>query len=81
MPEPDSTPAPRDPHHFEFDLDRAIRGQVVEALEQSPALPLTVDVGPKASGIYASQKALLEQQSIARAVLIALAANAVFGGQ
>jgi hypothetical protein len=42
-----------DPHHFEFDLDRGIRTQVVEKLESSPLLPLTRGVGPIASGIYA----------------------------
>ncbi len=42
-----------DPHHFDFDLDRGIRAQVVEKLEGTPFLPLTRGVGPKASGIYA----------------------------
>lgn len=42
-----------DPHHFDFDLDRGIRTQVVEKLETSPFLPLTKGVGPHASGIYA----------------------------
>jgi hypothetical protein len=42
-----------DPHHFDFDLDRGIRTQVVEKLETSPLLPLTKDTGPRASGIYA----------------------------
>jgi hypothetical protein len=41
-----------DPHHFDFDLDRGIRTQVVEKLETSPLLPLTRDAGPQASGIY-----------------------------
>lgn len=40
-------------HHFDFDLDRAIREQVVEKLEASPLLPLEKGVGPKLSGIYA----------------------------
>lgn len=44
---------PNDPHHFEFDLDRGIKAQVVEKLEASPPLPLTKDAGPQASGIYA----------------------------
>lgn len=48
MPEP-----PDDPHHFDFDLDRGIRSQVVEKLEASPLLPLTKGVGPPLSGIYA----------------------------
>ena len=42
-----------DPHHFDFDLDRGIRAQVVEKLEASPLLPLTKSVGPQESGIYA----------------------------
>lgn len=42
-----------DPHHFDFDLDRGIRAQVVEKLEASPLLLLTRDVGPALSGIYA----------------------------
>ena len=43
---------PDDPHYFDFDLDRGIRTQVVEKLENSPLLPLEKDVGPKCSGIY-----------------------------
>lgn len=42
-----------DPHHFDFDLDRGIRDQVVKKLEASPLLPLEKGVGPLASGIYA----------------------------
>jgi len=42
-----------DPHHFDFDLDRGIRSQVVEKLEASPLLPLKQGVGPQSSGIYA----------------------------
>jgi Eco29kI restriction endonuclease len=42
-----------DPHHFDFDLDRGIRTQVVEKLESSPLLALAKGVGPNASGIYA----------------------------
>lgn len=42
-----------DPHHFDFDLDKGIRDQVVETLENSPLLPLEKGVGPNASGIYA----------------------------
>ena len=45
--------ATEDPHHFDFDLDRGIRTQVVEKLESSPTLALTKGVGPQASGIYA----------------------------
>jgi hypothetical protein len=41
-----------DPHHFEFDLDRGIRNQVVEKLESSPLLPLSKSAGPALSGIY-----------------------------
>lgn len=44
---------PDDPHHFDFDLDRGIRSQVVEKLEASPLLALASGVGPDASGIYA----------------------------
>ena len=42
-----------DPHHFDFDLDRAISAQVVEKLEASPLLPLVSGAGPAESGIYA----------------------------
>jgi len=42
-----------DPHHFDFDLDRGIRQQVVDKLESSPLLALGKNVGPPASGIYA----------------------------
>jgi hypothetical protein len=42
-----------DPHHFDFDLDRGIRIQVVEKLEASPPLALAKGVGPLASGVYA----------------------------
>lgn len=45
--------AETDPHHFEFDLDRGIREQVVEKLEASPSLSLARGTGPPASGIYA----------------------------
>ena len=41
------------PHHFEFDLDRGIRNQVVEKLENGPLLSLTKNIGPALSGIYA----------------------------
>lgn len=47
----DSTGA--DPHRFDFDLDRAIRDQVVEKLNASPLLRLAKGVGPQKSGIYA----------------------------
>jgi hypothetical protein len=39
-------------HHFDFDLDRGIRAQVVEKLEESPRLPLEEGVGPAESGVY-----------------------------
>ncbi len=42
-----------DPHFFDFDLDRGIREQVVEKLENSETLPLERNIGPKESGIYA----------------------------
>lgn len=44
---------PEDPHYFTFDLDRGIREQVTEKLANSPLLPLTKDVAPHASGVYA----------------------------
>lgn len=50
MPDGDAAP---DAHAFVFDLDRAIRDQVIEKLRGSPELPLTEDVGPRLSGIYA----------------------------
>ena len=42
-----------DPHHFDFDLDRGVRTQVIEKLEASPPLPLRKGIGPQKSGIYA----------------------------
>lgn len=42
-----------DLHRFDFDLDREIRSQVVESLEQSPFLALAKNAGPQDSGIYA----------------------------
>ncbi|HEX5057638.1 MAG TPA: Eco29kI family restriction endonuclease [Gammaproteobacteria bacterium] len=45
--------ADRNPHHFDFDLDRGIRSQVVEKLKASPILPLKKGIGPQESGIYA----------------------------
>ena len=50
MPDDES---PRDPHEFIFELDRAIRDQVVAALGGSPLSPLARDVAPKRSGVYA----------------------------
>ncbi len=46
-------PGGTDPHHFEFDLDRGIREQVVEKLESSPLFALSKNAGPALSGIYA----------------------------
>jgi hypothetical protein len=40
------------PHHFDFDLDRGIRAQVVEKLGISPLLDLSKNIGPQASGVY-----------------------------
>src|ERR1700722_13725197 len=42
-----------DPHYFDFDLDRGIREQVGEKLENSPLLALEKNVGQRSSGIYA----------------------------
>lgn len=41
-----------DPHHFDFDLDRGIREQVVEKLETSPLLQLSRGVGPALSAEF-----------------------------
>ena len=43
----------RDPHRFDFELDRGIREQVAEKLESSPLVPLTRESGPPGTGIYA----------------------------
>lgn len=45
-----------DPHEFVFEIDRAIRTQVMEKLKASPELPLTEDVGPAKKGVYALYK-------------------------
>ena len=42
-----------DPHHFVFDMDRGIRDQVKQKLENSPLVPLEKGVAPNQSGIYA----------------------------
>ena len=42
-----------DLHHFEFDLDRGIRDQLVERLEASPLIALGRGAAPAESGIYA----------------------------
>ncbi len=39
-------------HHFRFNLDPAIRDQLIEKLKTSPKLPLTKNVGPVESGLY-----------------------------
>ncbi len=41
------------PHQFEFDLDKGIQDQVIQAMENSPHLPLEKGVGPPNSGVYA----------------------------
>lgn len=46
------TPVAGDPHRFVFELDRAIRDQVLQRLEESPRVPLTKDCAPQESGIY-----------------------------
>lgn len=43
----------RDLHEFVFELDRAIRDQVVAKLEESPMLALARNVAPHKSGVYA----------------------------
>ncbi len=42
-----------DPHEFVFELDRAIRDQVIDKLNESPMLPLDRNCAPQKSGIYA----------------------------
>lgn len=46
-------PASPDPHEFVFELDRAIRDQVIERLNASPMLPLVRNGAPNKSGVYA----------------------------
>lgn len=41
-----------DPHFFRFDLDTAIRDQLLAHLSDSPLLTLEKGVGPTESGIY-----------------------------
>jgi len=45
-------PAEPNPHRFVFDLDRAIRVQLIAKLQESPTLPLATGVGPPESGVY-----------------------------
>jgi hypothetical protein len=40
-------------HRFEFEIDLAIRSQVIEKLEASPEHPLKEGVAPALTGIYA----------------------------
>jgi hypothetical protein len=42
-----------DRHHFAFEIDLAIRRQVIEKLEASPAHPLVMSVAPPKTGVYA----------------------------
>lgn len=42
-----------DQHLFRFDLDVAIRTQLVHFLEHSPTLALAKSIGPQLSGVYA----------------------------
>jgi hypothetical protein len=44
---------PDDLHEFIFELDLAIRDQVLAKLNRSPVVPLRKDVGPPESGVYA----------------------------
>lgn len=41
-----------DPHEFVFELDIAIRDQVLHKLRSSPILPLRRNIGPRRSGVY-----------------------------
>jgi Eco29kI restriction endonuclease len=45
--------AQQDPHEFVFQVDRAIRGQVIDKLENTPELALTEEVAPPKKGVYA----------------------------
>ena len=45
-------PTARDPHEFVFEIDLAIRTQVVQKLEASLELPLREDVAPELKGVY-----------------------------
>ena len=42
-----------DPHLFVFDLDRAIRAQLIAKLRGSPSMSLAKSIGPQESGVYA----------------------------
>jgi hypothetical protein len=41
-----------DPHEFVFEIDRAIRTQVIEKLQATPEIALTEDVAPQQKGVY-----------------------------
>jgi hypothetical protein len=45
-------PPEPNPHEFVFEIDLAIRTQVIQKLEISPKLLLTRDVGPPLKGVY-----------------------------
>jgi hypothetical protein len=44
---------PADPHEFVFEIDVAIRTQIIQKLEASPELKLTRDVAHPVKGVYA----------------------------
>jgi hypothetical protein len=43
----------KNPHEFVFEIDLAIRTQVIQKLEASPELKLTRDVAPALKGVHA----------------------------
>jgi hypothetical protein len=42
-----------DPHEFVFEIDLAIRAQVIDKLEASPLVPLSKEAAPVLKGVYA----------------------------
>ena len=42
----------QDAHEFIFEIDLAIRTQVIDKLEASPELPLSENVAPPRKGVY-----------------------------
>ena len=48
-----STGEQDDPHAFVFEIDLAIRTQVIQKLEASPRVPLARDAAPALKGVYA----------------------------
>ena len=44
---------PTSPHEFVFEIDLAIRTQVIQKLEASPQLALARDIAPALKGVYA----------------------------